>query len=207
MARFAVRHWTSILIVAALVGWAVFYLPETPSFAVLQLKQAVDDRDGESAARFVDFQKVVRNAGYEMVDDPNGTSGPGGILGKLIGKGAVDLFSGPMAALLRSWATHQVDDGAKQVQMPAVAVIGALATLHRSGDVAFARWTDHKGQVYEIRMAREDGQWQIVEVKNARQLLDKLKRQKEKEFGGAPAYPGGAPVAPPPNPDGNGANP
>ena len=64
--------------------------------------------------------------------------------------------------------------------MPPVAVAGALVTLHRSGDAAFTRWQDHKGQVWEVRMAREDGQWKIVEVKNVQQLLDKLKRQQEK---------------------------
>ena len=201
MARFAVRHWTSILIVVALAVWAIFYLPDTPSFAVFQLKQTIDARDGAGAAQYVDFQKVVRNAGYEMVDDPNSSAATGGILGQLIGKGAVDLLSGPMAVLLKSWATQQVDNGARDVQMPPVAVIGALITMHRSGDAAFTRWQDHKGQVWEVRMAREDNQWKIVEVKNVKQLLDKLKRQQEKEFGRPPAAPPVYPDVPPSAPD------
>jgi hypothetical protein len=197
MSRFALRHWTSILIVVALAAWAVFYLPDTPSFALFQLKQSIDARDGAGAARYVDFQQVVRNAGYEMVDDPNAPGDAGGILGQFIGKGAVDLLSGPMAALLKSWATQQVDDGAKDVQMPPAAVLGALVTLHRSGDAAFTRWQDHKGQVWEVRMSRvEGGQWKIVEVKNVKQLLDKLKRQQEKEFGNPPNYPDAPPAAP-----------
>ena len=85
----------------ALAAWAVFYLPDTPSFAIFQLKQSIDARDGAGAARYIDFQKVVRNAGYEMVDDPNSPGDAGNILGQLIGKGAVDLLSGPMAALLQ----------------------------------------------------------------------------------------------------------
>ncbi len=201
MARFALRHWTSILIVVALAAWAVFYLPDTPSVALIQLKQSIDARDGAGAARYVDFQKVVRNAGYEMVDERNAPGDAGNILGQLIGKGAVDLLSGPMAALLKSWATQQVDNGAKDVQMPPVAIAGALVTLHRSGDAAFTRWQDHKGQVWEVRMAREDGQWKIVEVKNVKQLLDKLKRQQEKEFGSPPAAPPTYPDAPPLAPD------
>jgi hypothetical protein len=200
MARFALRHWTSILIAVALAAWAVFYLPDTPSYALIQLKQSIDARDGAGAARYIDFQKVVRNAGYEMVDDPNTSGGGGNILGELIGKGAVDLLSGPMAALLKSWAMQQVDNGAKDIQMPPAAVVGALVTLHRSGDAAFTRWQDHKGQVWEVRMGREDGQWKIVEVKNVKQLLDKLKRQQEKAFGPppgtSPRYPDSPSAAP-----------
>ena len=188
MARFALRHWTSILIVIALAVWAIFYLPDTPSFAIFELKQAIDARDGASAARYVDFQKVVRNAGYEMVDDPNSSSG-NSLLGQLIGKGAVDLLSGPMAAMLQSWATQQVDNGARDLQMPTAAVVGAMVMMHRNDDVAFTRWQDHRGQVWEVRMARENGQWQVVEVKNVKQLLDKLKRQQEKRFNNPPAAP------------------
>jgi hypothetical protein len=201
MARFALRHWTSILIVAALAAWAVFYLPDTPSFAVFELKQSIDARDGAGAARYIDFQKVVRNAGYEMVDDPSGAGGAGNLLGQLIGKGAVDLLSGPMAALLQSWATQQVNNGARNIQMPPVAVLGALVMLHRSGDAAFTRWQDPKGQVWEVRMGREEGQWKVVEVKNVKQLLDKLKRQQEKEFGPPPATSPTYPDAPPAAPD------
>ena len=200
MARFALRHLTSILILVAVAAWAIFYMPDTPSFAVFQLKQSIDARDGGGAARYVDFQKVVRNAGYEMIDDPSAAGNAGNLLGQLIGKGAVDLLSGPMAALLQSWATQQVNNGAKNVQMPMVAVLGALVLMHRSGEVAFTRWQDPKGQVWEVRMAREDGQWKVVEVKNVKQLLDKLKREQEKRFGpqaaSSPTYLDNLPSAP-----------
>jgi hypothetical protein len=202
MAGFALRHWTSILIAIALAVWAVFYLPDTPSYAIFELKQSIDARDGAGAARYVDFQKVVRNAGYEMVDDPNSSSSSS-LLGQLIGKGAVDLLSGPMAAMLQTWATQQVDNGAKQLQMPAIAVVGAVVMLHRNGDAAYTRWQDNKGQVWEVRMARENGQWQVVEVKNVKQLLDKLRRQQEKQFNSAPAVPSSPDAVPPPS-DGGG---
>jgi len=138
---------------------------------------------------------------------------PSNILGQLIGKGAIDLFSGPMAALLQSWATQQVDNGAKEVQMPPVAIAGALVMLHRRGDAAFTRWHDNKGQVWEVRMAREDGQWKVVEVKNVKQLLDKLKRRQEKQFGSplaappsVPGPPTGSSDTPPTAPDASGSS-
>jgi hypothetical protein len=183
--RFALRHWTAILIILLIAGWAIFYLPTTPSYAIFELKQAVDARDGGAAASYVDFRKVVQNAGYELVQTrDNGSNGTdaSNIIAQLFGKGAVDLFSGPMAALVQQWAVQQVNDGAKQVQMPAAAVAGATLLLHRNDGAAYTRWTDHKGEVWEVRMERESDGWKIVQVKNVAQLLQKLKHQQENQF-------------------------
>lgn len=193
------RHWTAILIIVVLAGWAIFYLPSTPSFAIFQLKQKIDARDGQAAANYIDFQQVVRNAGYEMVQG-GANNDPSNLLGQLLGKSAVDLFSGPMAALLRSWAIDQVNNGAKQVQMPVAAVAGAIVLLHHDDDSAYTRWTDKKGQVWEVRLARENGAWKIVAVKNIRELLQKLQHHEEKEFNNPPSY--GAPPPEPPPPSG-----
>ncbi|HUN60051.1 MAG TPA: DUF2939 domain-containing protein [Candidatus Binataceae bacterium] len=180
MARLALRHWTAILIAVAVAAWAIFYVPQTPSWTIFQLKQAVDARDGVGAARYVDFQSVVQNAGSEMVSDQNSSNGSAGsLLGALVGNGVVSLLSGPMASLLKSWAIQQVDNGAKQVQIPAAAAAGAIALLHRNGDAAYTRWTDNKGQVWEVRLGREEGGWKIVQVKNVKQLLEKLQQQQE----------------------------
>jgi Protein of unknown function (DUF2939) len=183
--RFALRHWTAILIVALIAGWAIFYLPTTPSYAIFELKQAIDARNGSAAASYVDFKRVVQNAGYEVVQNQNSSSGgtdASNIIAQLVGKGAVDLFSGPMAALLQQWAVQQVNDGAQQVQMPTAAVAGAMLLLHRNDGAAYTQWTDHQGQVWEVRMEREGDGWKIVQVKNVAQLLEKLKRQQEKQF-------------------------
>jgi hypothetical protein len=199
--RFALRHWTALLIVLVIAAWGVFYLPHTPSYAIFELKQKIDARNGEAAANYVDFQKVVRNAGYEMVqgDSKDSSPDPSNLLGQLLAKSAVDLFSGPMAGMLRQWAVEQVNNGAKQVQMPPAAVAGAIALLHRDDDTAYTRWTDKKGRLWEVRMAREDGQWKIVEVKNIRELLDKLKRHEEKELNRPPSW-GAPPSSPEPPP-------
>lgn len=188
MARFVLRHWTAILILLVIAGWGVFYLPSTPSYAVFELKQAIDARNGNEAARYVDFQNVVRNAGYEMVKEREGGDA-GNIIGQFVAKGAVDLFSGPMAALLQQWAVQKVENGAKEVQMPGAAVAGSLVMLHRDGDTAYTRWTDNKGQTWEIRLAREPDGWKIVEVKNVKQLLDKLQRQQQNNLNAPPAEP------------------
>jgi hypothetical protein len=187
MARFAIRHWTTILILVVIGIWAIFYLPTTPSYAIFELKQAVDAHNGNAAASYVDFQKVVRNAGYEMVqnqDDGSGNGDASNLIGQLVGKGAVDLFSGPMAALVQQWAVQKVDDGAKEVQMPGAAVFGAILLLRHDRDGSYTQWTDKKGQVWEVRMEREEGGWKIVQVKNVKQLLEKLQRHEEKQFGG-----------------------
>jgi hypothetical protein len=183
--RYALRHCTAILIIVLVAGWAIFYLPNTPSYSIFELKQAIDARNGNTAASYVDFKKVVQNAGYEAVQDRNPASAgtdPSNIISQLVGRSAIDLFSGPMAALLQQWAIQQVDDGAPLVQMPAAAVAGATLLLHRNDGAAYTQWTDHKGQVWEVRMEREVGGWKIVQIKNVAQLLEKLKGQQQKQF-------------------------
>jgi hypothetical protein len=181
MGRFLLRHWTAVLLLVLVAGWAVFYLPGTPSFAGLQMKLAIDARDGDRAARFVDFQSVVSKAGMQMVQNQAGSGDP---LADFISKGAVQLFSAPAARLVESWAKQKVDDGAKEVQMPAAAVAGAMVLLHNNGSTAYTQFRDRKGQDWDIRMARNpDGQWQVVEVKNIQQLLDQLEKRQRQRFG------------------------
>jgi hypothetical protein len=40
-----------------------------------------------------------------------------------------------------------------------------------------------------VRMAREQGQWKIVQVKNVKQLLDRLQREQSKNPYGPPYVP------------------
>jgi hypothetical protein len=179
MLRFALRHFTAILIVAAVSGWALFYLPNSPSWAVLRMKQAIDARDGDGASRYVDFESVVKHAGYEMVQKQGGTDP----LSSMLGNAAIDLLTKPMAQITKSWAVRKVDDGAKEVQMPGGAVAGSIVLLHRNGDTAYTDFKDNKGQEWEIHMARgDDGYWRITEIKNIEQLLQKLQHDEQKHL-------------------------
>ena len=179
MFRFVLRHFTAILIVAAVAGWAVLYLPRTPSWAVLRMKQAIDARDGDGASRYVDFESVVKHAGYEMVRKQGGSD----LLSSMLGNAAIDLLTRPMAQITRAWAVKKVDDGAREVQMPGAAVAGSIVLLHRNGDTAFTDFKDNKGQEWEIHMARgEDGGWRVTEIKNIEQLLQKLQRDQQRRL-------------------------
>jgi hypothetical protein len=196
--QFLSRHAISVLIIVVIVGWALFYVPGTPSYAVFQLKEAIDARDGATATTYVDFTSVVRNAGYEMMQRNSG-SGAGDALTSLVGKSAIDLLAQPMAVALQSWTQREIDDGKRDVQMPGAAVVGAIFALHRSGDTAWTDFRDAKGQQWDIRMARENGRWKIVQVKNIDQLLARFKEDEEKRLG-RPLAPGApAPGAPPEN--------
>jgi len=167
------RHFTAILILAAVAGWAVFYLPGTPSWAVLRLKQDIDAGDGDEAAKYVDFESVVKKAGQEMVQK-QGATDP---LSAMLGNAAIEMLSKPMAQVAKSWAIQKVDDGAREVQMPGVAVLGALVLLHRNGDSAATDFTDNKGQRWRIHLARgDDGYWRVSEIEDVEQLLQKLQR-------------------------------
>jgi Protein of unknown function (DUF2939) len=180
MTRFALRHWTGILVAVVVAWWAVFYVPNTPSFAVVELKRAIDNRDGEAAARYINFESVVRKAGYEMVEKKEG----GSALGQMLGKSAVDVLAKPVAQLARAWATKQVNDGARDVQMPPAAVLGAVVLLHRDGDSAYTHFRDNRGRDWEVHMKRSAaGVWQVSEVRNIGQLLEALKHEEEKKSG------------------------
>lgn len=182
MARFLFRHWSAAAILCAVAAWAVFYLPQTPSFAVFQLRRAIDARNAEAATRYVDFESVVRHAGYEMVagDQGGGGNDP---FSRLLGRGAVELLAKPTAKVVEGWARHEVETGAQEVQMPPVAVLGSIVMLHRSGDSASTSFRDRKGREWQISMARNgEGQWQVVEIKNIRQLLEKLRAEDDKRL-------------------------
>ena len=171
--RFILRHFTAILLLAAVAGWAVFYLPYTPTWAVLKVKQAIDARNGDEAAKYVDFESVVKKAGQEMVRKQGGTDP----LSAMLGNAAIDMLSKPMAQVAQAWAVKKVDDGAREVQMPGAAVAGSLVLLHRNGDTAATDFTDNKGQRWRIHLARgDDGYWRVTEIEDVEQLLQKLQR-------------------------------
>ena len=171
--RFLLRHFTAFLILVAVAGWALFYLPGTPSWAVLRLKQNIDARDGDEAAKYVDFESVVKKAGQEMVQKQGGTDP----LSAMLGNAAIEMLSKPMAQVAKSWAIQKVDNGAREVQMPGVAVLGSLVLLHRNGDTAATDFTDNKGQRWRIHLARgDDGYWRVTEVEDVEQFLQKLQR-------------------------------
>jgi Protein of unknown function (DUF2939) len=179
MLRFLFRHLTALLIVGVIAAWAIFYLPNTPAWSVMRIKHAIDARNGVDAAQYVDFQSLVKNAGYQMVKN-KAASDP---ITAMFGSAAVEALSGPLAQLTRSWAVQQVNDGRKELQMPAIAVVGAVVLMHRDGDAAFTKWTDPKGQTYEVHMTREpDGVWRVSEVENVDQLLQKLKEHEQKQM-------------------------
>src|SRR5271170_3851935 len=175
MTRFLVRHWTAVSVVVILAAWGIFYLPSTPSWTMIQLKRAIDARDGAAAGAYVDFPRVVRSAGYQMLQRNNSA---GNIISDMIGRGAVDMLSTPMASIAQSWAQHEVDDGERDVQIPGWAALAAIATMRRDDGGASTEFTDKKGQHWVIRLARgDDGRWRIVEVDDIKQLLGKLERQ------------------------------
>jgi hypothetical protein len=185
MMRFAIRHWTGILITIVLLWWALVYLPASPSFAVFQMKRAIDARDGDAAARYVDWESVAKHAGYEMVQQK--ATDP---LSQMLGQGAIELFSKPLAQAARAYAVKDVNDGADDVQMPPIAVVGAMVMLHRDDGTAYTRFVDKKKQEWEVRMARNpDGVWQVTEVKNIQQLLERLQRSAEKRYNQQPSLP------------------
>src|SRR5260370_10528646 len=151
---FISRHAMGVLIVLVVAGWGLFYVPAPPSIAIHQLKQAIDGRDGATAATFVDFPSVVKNAGYEMLQQ---NSQANDVITTLVGKGAVDLLSAPMAAAVQQWATQQVNSGARQVQMPPKAVAGAVPLLDLSGPPVGAPYFEDTASAWGSTPVAQEG--------------------------------------------------
>jgi hypothetical protein len=152
----------------------MFYLPYTPTFAVLRLKQNIDARDGDEAAKYVDFESVVTKAGQEMVQKQGGNDP----LSAMLGNAAVSLLARPLAQFAKSWAIQKLDNGAHEVQMPGAAVAASLVLLHRNGDTAATDFTDNKGRRWRIHLARyPDGYWRVTEIEDVGQLLQQLQQR------------------------------
>ena len=182
MPRFIARHITVLLVTLVVAWWAIFYLPQSPTWAVLWLRNAVQNRDGDGAVRYIDFQSVVQHAAKDMLAE-NAGNNP---LGSFVGQAAVQLLAGPLSQVAESWAKQKVKDGDPNLQIPAAAVAGALVALHRQGDSASTKFTDRRGQTWEIHLLREDGRWQITEVKDAKVLLQKLQEHEAKRLNPGP---------------------
>jgi len=182
MLRFVLRHFTAILIFLVLGWWLVFYIPNSPTWSVLRLKQAIDARDGDAASRYVDFQSVVTAAGQQMVQQQAGTNP----LGALVGQAAIAMLSKPAAELVEAQAKQKVEDGDRNLQMPMAAVLGSIVLMHRSGDTAYTRFTDRKQHTWGVHFKREAGVWEITEVENFQQILDRLEPHGQKQLAPPP---------------------
>ncbi|MFZ0659162.1 MAG: DUF2939 domain-containing protein [Candidatus Binataceae bacterium] len=182
MLRFALRHFTAVLVLIVLGWWLGYYIPNSPTWSVLWMKQAIDARDGDAAARYVDFQSVVEGAGKQMIQE-QAANNP---LGALVGQAAMAMLSKPAADLVEAQAKQKVEDGDRDVQMPAAAILGAIVLMHRSGDTAYTKFTDRKGQTWGIHFKRESGTWKVSEVENFREILNRLKQHEQKQLAPTP---------------------
>jgi hypothetical protein len=65
-----------------------------------------------------------------------------------------------------------------------------MVLMHRDDGTAYTRFVDKKKREWEVRMARDQyGVWQVTEVKNIQQLLEKLQRDAEKRLDEQPPPP------------------
>jgi len=136
------------------------------------MKQAIDARDGDEAAKYVDFESVVRNAGREMVAEAGWYRS---VELDARANAAIDLLTKPMAQVAKSAAIQKVDDGAREVQMPA---LRSRARLYCCIETATLRpptspTTRASAGEYTWR-AGGDGYWRVTEIEDIEQLLQKL---------------------------------
>lgn len=173
-ARWALRHPRTSAggIVALVLGWwLLLYLPASPSWALWDFYDAVEARNADAAASFIDFQSVTKN----MMDKGFKTAGakraPGGMdpgqrmMKEALARGIGNLLTGPIAETMKAEFERKVSQGDPQTRITRWELLAAIIKLDRHGDSAETSGTDDKGQKYQITFSsKPDGHWKVVEV-------------------------------------------
>ena len=175
MASLALRHWTAILIAVAIAAWAVFYVPQTPSWMILRLKQAIDARDGAGAARYVDFQSVVQQCRVGNGGGPErlkrGYQQLSGCIGREGCRLSCFLVQWPRCSS-RGQFSKSITARNKYRFLPQRRPRRSCYSIETATPPIRAGLTT-RVKFGKCRLAREEGGWKIVEVKNVEAIARK----------------------------------
>lgn len=171
--RWAIAHPRSTAggIAALVLGWwLLLYLPASPSWAMWDFYDAIEARNGEAAASFVDFQSVTKN----MIDKgfktaaakPAPGQNPGErIMNEALARGIGSLLNAPLADTLKEEFERKVAQGVPAEQLSRWKLLVAIMKVDRHGDSAETSGIDDKGQKYKVTFSsKPDGHWRVVEV-------------------------------------------
>ena len=145
-------------LLAGLVGFAVAVAPATPTWALWQVKQAVDRNDVKGLQQMVDIPAVAARA----INDLAG-GGPGNLPAFDLKDVALSLLSG--GKLLTVF-----NDPDKPLRLGARDFLGAWWNMRREGDLTYVT-LDAGGNDVSLVLRHEDGRWRIVGVTPLAALL------------------------------------
>lgn len=184
-------------LVAGLVVW------RSPTVALVRLKLALDGQDLMAVSQAIDRRALVQSALGDAADAAlaDGARGPG------------DPTRGQLTLRLDRALDRLVEDPEYRLRVSWADLRATLATLRRTGAVAFFLYRPEDGGEYVVRLRREWTRWRIVSVeRDGAQAL--LARPHATDVAAAPPAPEPQPatpqpavddappaVAPPPAPD------
>lgn len=131
------------------LGASIAILPTTPTWTLLRIKLALDDRDVDALTEMVDFPAVTRRAIDEL-----GEGGTGGL----------DLGQAAMALLSGGKITTAFNDPEHPLRLSAGDVLHAWWTMRREGDLAYLSIPTGDRPVDLVLGRARNMRWRIVGV-------------------------------------------
>lgn len=146
--------WPGVVVgalAAGLVGFLVAVLPATPTWALWEVKQAVDRNDVKALQEMVDVPAVAGRA-------LNDIAGGGGSRGP-----AFDLKDAALSLLSGGKVLTVFNDPDKPLRLGARDFLAAWWNMKREGDVSTVT-LDAGGNEVSLVLRHEGGRWRIVGV-------------------------------------------
>ena len=146
-------------LLATALGYAIAVLPTTPTWALWQIKRALDESDLNRLRQMVDFPAVAGRAVAELGHSDPGDDSPGLDL-KQIG---LSLLSGGKLLTVFNDPDHPIRLGAGDF-------LAAWWGMREDGDQATLS-VDANGRPVSLVLQRDDGTWRIVGITPLSALL------------------------------------
>jgi len=190
---FWLRRPARAAIVAAAVvvfgWWLLFYLPDSPSYALYRFETKIEAHDGDGAARFVDFESVTRalmNSAVEARRESESEQPPGGggarLFGEAIARGIISLMVKPVSKVAEARFKRAVERGKWDSPGIRGVLVRAVFKLRRDGDQAATEVTSPEGKTLRIRLTRDEvGHWRISSVQGLEaEIVQELRERRHK---------------------------
>jgi hypothetical protein len=195
----------ALLLISTLAGAGYYYWTTTPQFSLLQIKTAVDTHDTELFNKHVDIESLTSRAvdgfmEYAMVEvDTNST---GGMLGSAFAAGLVAMAKPKLVEYASNKILMEIEgenSSATEVNtgIPQASELDRLFNgadgdfrqdyLNINGRISFLGLIKYDREldseiIYEFKLRELEGYWQIVELSNLKDVLNKTEELREQKL-------------------------
>ena len=170
--------------IMALVIWAIWYLPGTPSYAVYRFHEAVSERDGPAAAAFIDFEKSIKSLVSQYTDAAGEKSDEQSAFSSMVAQGILGAMSPSISAHVKVEFEKAVEDPKSKVatvgEIGPVQLAGILFGLRRDGNMAYLKFNDRDGKMIEVTLTKEEDRWMATAISGS-SVRDSIRESLEEE--------------------------